>query len=531
MRVAAGWVGICGVGAVAVGCIPPLIFDDAPPCPDGQRCDRTGDVVVATEAGDVTGESAGDVAEAGMDAPEVTAEAGADAPDVGMDAAEESDASDVGAEAEAALAEDVAADDGAACPSGQERCGGACAATRNDPVNCGACGRVCSAPGAASACVDGACVMTTCMAGLGDCDREASNGCETNLGASAAHCGRCGNVCSYARARAACTGGSCAIEACETGWGNCDGDVGNGCETDVLRSGAHCGRCGAACGAGQVCVGGACAASQRSCPDASEVGCGMEYVPGGTFAMGEVMAYAATPLQLMISLGAFLVDRDEVSVQRFRRFVLAGMPAVATGRVQYPSAELIIVAPPLLPMPRTVGDFDRAACNWTSSPSDRERFPINCITWFTAAAFCVWDGARLPTEAEWEFAARGTDGRSYPWGTIFRDSGYCAIPGLVMDTCALDDPRFMMGASPFGVRGLVGNVAEFVADSYEPYSDPGCWGMRARMDPLCRTSSPDIVLRGSGAMSTMDGHRVASRSNTRPNATIASVGFRCARTR
>lgn len=257
----------------------------------------------------------------------------------------------------------------------------------------------------------------------------------------------------------------------------------------------------------------------------------MEYVPGGTFAMGEEMAYAATPLQPMISLGAYLVDRQEVSVQRFRRFVAAGMPAVLFGRVQYPSAELVVVMSPTLPSVRTTGDFDRGPCNWTTSPGERERYPINCLDWFTAAAFCVWDGGRLPTEGEWEFAARGSDGRSYPWGAMYRETGYCSLSGPITDTCALDDPRFAMGASPFGVIGLVGNVAEFTADSYESYTEAGCWGMRARRDPLCRTSSPDIALRGSGAMSLPDGRRAASRTGTRPGATAATTGFRCARTR
>jgi formylglycine-generating enzyme required for sulfatase activity len=500
-----------GVGLVAAGCIPPLIFEDVPSCPDGARCDGTGDVVTA-EAGDVASEPGVDVAEAGIDAVEV-----------GSDAAEAEGGGDVASEPEAAAmdAADVVADDGAACPSGQERCGAACVTLRNDAANCGACGRVCSAPGAASACVDGACVMTTCMAGLGDCDREASNGCETNLGASAMHCGRCGNVCSFARARATCAGGACAVDACEAGWGNCDSDVSNGCETDTQRSNTHCGRCGAACGAGQMCVGGGCVAAQRSCPDASEAGCGMEYVPGGTFAMN-----LGSEVQDRITVNPFAVDRFEVTVRRFRRYVEAGMPALAIGAAFYPNSSLVrATGGPRLP---DTGMF----CNWSASPAGREDHPINCINWSTALAFCAWEGGRLPTAAEWQRAGRGSDGRRYPWGNEEAGATPC-FNRSALGTCPVADLGNASDVGAYGVRGMSGNVREWAADTWLSPSDVRCWGNVERTNPVCIVTGAGVFgettyTTGGGNYSSPTVEGVAGTTG-RAELEYATVGFRCVR--
>ncbi|MDO9022185.1 MAG: hypothetical protein Q7V43_34980 [Myxococcales bacterium] len=99
----------------------------------------------------------------------------------------------------------------------------------------------------------------TCGAGYGDCNSVASDGCEVPLATSAAHCGGCGRPCgSRANAAATCAGGACAY-ACNAGFGDCDGDGANGCETQLSTSAQHCGACARACPAGQACGGGACA--------------------------------------------------------------------------------------------------------------------------------------------------------------------------------------------------------------------------------------------------------------------------------
>ncbi len=525
------------------GCLPEVSFDPIP-CADAVVCDVTDG---AADVPDSDMDAPRDVAKGGdvgvdasapdatinvVDASDAMGEGGvpdaldaADATDV-VDATDAADVTDVIDARDAAEAE-AAPPDADACAAGQTRCGGACVSTRSDPTNCGACGRACMAPGASSVCVDGACQMTTCVTGLGDCDRDAANGCETNLGASASHCGRCGNACTFAHARSACAGGTCAIDACDMGWGNCDGDAVDGCETDTQRSAAHCGRCGSACAAGQVCVGGACVATQRSCPDVSEAGCGMEAIPGGTYAMR-----SGIELQSMITVSPFTMDRHEVTVRRFRRFVAAGMPAVPGGALTYPGGTVRALATPSAPLTRDAVN----ACNWSSSPGAYEDHPINCVTWSTALAFCAWDGGRLPTEAEWERAARGSDGRTYPWGNDPRAVVGCFGLGEAHGTCRVDDPLYVGDTGPYGVRGLGGNVREWVADTSLYFSDGRCWGGVPRTNPVCviygagTLGETSLVLRGDSYRSS-EGGAAQTRTSAEQAQAQDNRGLRCVRNR
>jgi hypothetical protein len=124
--------------------------------------------------------------------------------------------------------------------------------------NCGACGTACSAANGTSSCTAGRCVVASCNAGFGDCDRNSANGCEANLGTSVNNCGACGVVCTAANAVSACTAGACTIAACNAGFANCDGNAVNGCETNTRIDRANCGACGRACNAGQSCSAGSC---------------------------------------------------------------------------------------------------------------------------------------------------------------------------------------------------------------------------------------------------------------------------------
>ncbi|MEZ4411032.1 MAG: hypothetical protein R3A52_31810, partial [Polyangiales bacterium] len=147
------------------------------------------------------------------------------------------------------------------CPGGMACCNGACVDPNSNAQHCGGCGMACSTVNGAPACRVGVCAVGVCTAPFGDCDGDATNGCETNTRSAAAHCGGCGMACA-ARPNATvnCVDGACAFE-CRAGYGDCDGDPSNGCEVDLSRTLSHCGRCDNACafsGGSGVCAGGAC---------------------------------------------------------------------------------------------------------------------------------------------------------------------------------------------------------------------------------------------------------------------------------
>jgi hypothetical protein len=134
--------------------------------------------------------------------------------------------------------------------------------TATSVTSCGGCGRACAPANAAGSCAAGVCGILRCNPGFGDCDGNPSNGCETDLNTAVANCGRCGGACSLSNATAACSAGACTVAACNTGYGNCDGNAANGCETALSSTPAHCGACGAACSAANgtpACRAGTCA--------------------------------------------------------------------------------------------------------------------------------------------------------------------------------------------------------------------------------------------------------------------------------
>jgi formylglycine-generating enzyme required for sulfatase activity len=206
---------------------------------------------------------------------------------------------------------------------------------------------------------------------------------------------------------------------------------------------------------------------------------------------------------------AFKIDRTEVTVRQFARCVAAGACSSAG-----------------LTMPFYGGKDqpERAAyCNWQQK--GREQHPINCVSWQQATAYCAWVGKRLPTEAEWEKAARGTDGRKYPWGnTGYASAGKVAnvadasahrqLPDL--STAGGYDDGYVgtapvgsmpKGAAPSGALDMIGNVWEWTADSRD--------GGR--------------VVRGSSWTFDPRLARVSLRGHSDPAVRAADGGFRCAR--
>jgi hypothetical protein len=148
-----------------------------------------------------------------------------------------------------------------ACSSGWTDCDGMASNgceinTANDPNNCGVCKKVCSFPNSTSGtCSSGICSVGPCTAGFADCDSDPTDadGCETNISNNVQHCGSCTNVCSTPNATPACKNSACAVGTCNTGFGDCDGAPGNGCEVNLTNTPAACGSCNTNCAS--VCVG------------------------------------------------------------------------------------------------------------------------------------------------------------------------------------------------------------------------------------------------------------------------------------
>ncbi len=233
----------------------------------------------------------------------------------------------------------------------------------------------------------------------------------------------------------------------------------------------------------------------------------MVKVPAGEFQMGcsmkkdPICAYAYDEELHSVYLDEFEIDKYEVTFRRYQKCVDAGecIPPQVGGALNYgwPGVDL---------------------------------FPVNGVTWYQAKTFCEWEGKRLPTEAEWEKAARGTDLRTYPWGNKKPNFDLAVMdkPNAGQLGCGTGNTMNVgskpKGASPYGALDMAGNLWEWTAD----WHDVTYYGRSPKKNPKGPKNGTHKTCRG-GDFFSRHGYevRTTSRFPYEPTDYSIAIGFRC----
>ncbi len=251
------------------------------------------------------------------------------------------------------------------------------------------------------------------------------------------------------------------------------------------------------------------AGGQQGVPDAvqGKDGAPMVLIPAGAFTMGSNEGLPAERPEHVVTLDAYAIDRYEVSLRLYRRFL----------------QEVQRDAPPTWD--------DEAA----ETVGDR---PAIGVSWADASAYCTWAGKRLPTEAEWEKGARGTDGRRYPWGPMQpfvdianynRGVWVSEAVTLVNVTGGVEGMSVRHGLkeggrSPYGLHHMAGNAAEWVGDWY----DREYYAKSPDKNPTGPAKGEKKVIRGGSWSDLPVALRSSARVSAEPDFQDRAIGFRCA---
>ena len=223
----------------------------------------------------------------------------------------------------------------------------------------------------------------------------------------------------------------------------------------------------------------------------------MVLVPAGEFLMGSWTGDPDEQPMRRVYLDPYFFDKDQLTVGEYAKF----LEATSHG------------AP--------------SEWNLMSRAMHRNR-PVVNVDWADAVAYCTWAGKRLPTEAEWEKAARGTDGRTYPWGnevpTRFRANMKKEVWNNHMGLTPVG--MFEQGKSPYGINDMAGNVWEWVSDWY----DPTYYSSGPLRNPTGSARGEQKVVRGGCWGSGPERLRSAERETHVPSFQGFGTGFRCAKT-
>ena len=228
---------------------------------------------------------------------------------------------------------------------------------------------------------------------------------------------------------------------------------------------------------------------------------GMElvYIPSGDFSMGSLAGPADEQPVHTVKLDSYYIDKTEVTNGMYSLCVAAGAclkPMVFSSNTHY---GYYFFEPYI-------------------------SFPVIALKWSSAETYCTWAGRRLPTEAEWEKAARGTDGRTYPWGNDLPNKTLLNFNSPLGDTVTVGS--YPSGASPYGVLDMAGNVTEWVADWYAA----DYYGSSPSSNPTGPIQGDYKVLRGGSWHSDEYSVRSADRHWLGPDTRDVVIGFRCAMT-
>ena len=231
----------------------------------------------------------------------------------------------------------------------------------------------------------------------------------------------------------------------------------------------------------------------------------MVYVPAGEFLMGSESGHADEKPQHRVILDGYWIDRTEVTNSMYARCVQAGVcnpPSDRSTKIYHSNFY-----------------YERSLYYGNT---DFDQFPVVNVNWKGASAYCAWIGERLPSEAEWEKTARGTDGRTYPWGEKSPDCPLLNFNEMCEPNMSAVG-RYPAGGSPYGALDMAGNVWEWVNDWYSA----NYYASSPTSNPPGSSIGNSRVLRGGSRFSGARDVRASNRSYGPMPGDFS--GFRCVR--
>lgn len=233
-------------------------------------------------------------------------------------------------------------------------------------------------------------------------------------------------------------------------------------------------------------------------------------IPAGAFTMGSASGPADERPEHRVDLPAYAIERTPVTNRQFAEFLNAIGSLTANGQQLYDPDD-------------SDARIHRKGRMWVADPG-AEQYPTVEPTWYGAREYCRWAGRRLPTEAEWEKASRGTDGRRFPWGNTPPDRTRAHYDGGWQQFVSAGS--LSAGASPHGVLDMAGNGWEWTSSAYKPYPYDAKDG---RENP---EANVERVTRGGGQDSNANQITTTYRGqglSRSPRSGHHNIGFRCAR--